>query len=266
MLHTTGAQEHAGAPANDRLIDDDIAVLSPDEAEHDALSGDDYYDDESSDGELDWDPDRERLLRTLRQTGGGGTTGSSSYHSGSAKSLAERCVSCPTSCSDGRLCCSRSCTVAQAAAKANCVAPRVVPGRRNEWRASRGLERQKSVAEILAERRASREAGRAGTASLAPLHAPSDRSLALEPFSADRALELGGRSGAAERAAAMQGVSETGNEAAAAAGVTSAEAGGQADHFCSSGSGSSAPCQPDEGSSARGARGRTKKGWPWRTR
>ena len=89
-------------------------------------------DDDSSDGELDWDPDRERLLRTMRHQSSGEVAASRS--GGSAAVVAP-----PTSNSSAK-------SLAE---------------RRNEWRASRGLARQKTVAEILAERRAAREEGRA---------------------------------------------------------------------------------------------------------
>ena len=45
--------------------------------------GDSYYDEESSDGELDWDPDRERLLRSMRQQ----QTGTAPSSSGSSSTL-----------------------------------------------------------------------------------------------------------------------------------------------------------------------------------
>lgn len=89
----------------------------------------DYYE-SSSDDELDWDPDRERLIRFVRQTQGSGSSRRSGFTGGERqKSLAER---------------------------------------RNEWRQSRGLERRKTVQEMLAERRALREQ-QGGTA--APPHA-----------------------------------------------------------------------------------------------
>lgn len=148
------------------------------DAEHDAIEYP-FYDNEdsySSDDELEWDPDRERLLRTLRQSSLG-TAFSTVTGSPSTKSLAER---------------------------------------RNEWRASRGLERQKSVQEIIAERRAQRdywrEEDRSAAALISRLNSPTaaDRSAAAArappapPSSANRALEL--RGGQAERARSLQGV------------------------------------------------------------
>ena len=120
-----------------------------------------YFDsgaDESSDGEVDWDPDRERLLRTLRAQGGL-TPGAShrSFASDAAtpsKSLNER---------------------------------------RNEWRARKGLGRQKTVQELIAEKRAQRQlfgAGAPGAAAAAAnptAHPPaaaidlSAASLVLDP-------------------------------------------------------------------------------------
>ena len=96
---------------------DSDEIFEPLSDDEDFISGSEWSQEEESDGELDWDPDRERLLRSLRQTGQARPPPRSS----SAKSLAER---------------------------------------RNEWRASRGLQKQKSVQEIIAERRAAREEGR----------------------------------------------------------------------------------------------------------
>ena len=187
-LDPTGLAD-AAAPA-DGNEDDDYSELGEYESE--------------SDGELDWDPDRERLLRTLRKTGGG------DYSTGRSKSLAEK---------------------------------------RNEWRASRGLARQKTVQEIIAERRAAKEAQAPGGSSVpaarpSPLAPPSERP--LEPFSADRALELG--SGAAERAATLQGSKAAGAEAR---------------------TGGEPVAAPEDISDPKGGRpksGRRRGGWPWRTR
>ena len=235
------------SPRYRRDSGDDPAALSPDED-----SGDDYYDDDpsESDGELDWDPDRERLLRTLQKTGaagvhGGGTT--SHYSSGSTKSLAERCALPAQTCSLPR--------VPVGPGHVGSPMLDVARGnmrRRNEWRASRGLERQKTVQEIIAERRAAREASRASAlgavassssslAASAPLRPPSDRP--LEPYSADRALDVGSSS-------------ETGVQEQAVGGAAEAS------------SSSSTNAVPPEQPSARDAKGRAKKkgGWPWRTR
>lgn len=125
------------------------------------------YMSEESDGELDWDPDRERLLRTLRQTGGdlhASRPLGSHAATVSSKSLAER---------------------------------------RNEWRAARGLAPQKSVAELIAERRAAREESRASTAARSG--DSSGANADQEPWSADRALELGGGDGLAVRTSSLTG-------------------------------------------------------------
>jgi len=114
----TPAERHAvEAMSYDRGGDDDIADDYDDYSE--------YY--ESSDDEIDWDPDRERLLRLVRQAEPSGSRNTTSQSAGfdsadRGKSLAER---------------------------------------RNEWRASRGLERQKTVAEMVAEKRAKRMAASA---------------------------------------------------------------------------------------------------------
>jgi len=114
----TPAERHAvEAMCYDREGDDDIADDYDDYSE--------YY--ESSDDEIDWDPDRERLLRLVRQAEPSGSRNTTSQSAGfdaadRGKSLAER---------------------------------------RNEWRASRGLERQKTVAEMVAEKRAKRKAASA---------------------------------------------------------------------------------------------------------
>ena len=62
-----GMAAPSGAPPLHPHDSDEIfEPLSDDE---DFISGSEWSQDEESDGELDWDPDRERLLRSLRQTG-----------------------------------------------------------------------------------------------------------------------------------------------------------------------------------------------------
>ena len=186
----------------------------------------------SSDGELEWDPDRERLLRNLRLThadGNGNWT--------SQKSVAQR---------------------------------------RSEWRESRGLPVQRSVAQILAERRQAREEARgshlpatshlSSTSHLSggggspaprpPPQPPSDR--APSPISADRALDLGGRGGAAERAAELRPLPLG---AAMSASPLSGESGG-ADVRSVSGADDSSARDPH----GDGRSGKKRSGWPWRTR
>ena len=126
------------------------------DVDDDGLDYSDYY--SSSDDELDWDPDRERLIRYVRQSQNGG---------GSTKSLADR---------------------------------------RNEWRESRGLERRKTVQELLAERREARAerersaaaasaampgrpgagAGAPGAPPIVPLSAASSSNL-VEPRASEEA-------------------------------------------------------------------------------
>jgi hypothetical protein len=89
---------------------------------------DDFYSDsdeyfESSDDELDWDPDRERLRRFVDRTAP--SLGDGSMPANNAFSAAEP----------------HQMTLAE---------------RRREWRASRGLEPQRSVKELIAEKRAQR--------------------------------------------------------------------------------------------------------------
>ena len=109
--------------------------------------------------------------------------------------------------------------------------------RRNEWRAKRGLSRQKTVQELIAERRAAREAGAAKpsflgnseTASTAAAsEAPPSPALSTPPspaLSPDGALEQGASTESERDAATVDG---------------------------------------DD--SAREAKGRLKKKWPWRAK
>ena len=69
----------------DMLHGDDAAFSESDFGEDSGV--DDYCSDSSDD--IDWDPDRERLLRTLRQTGESSWRPPPTYER--SKSLAERC-------------------------------------------------------------------------------------------------------------------------------------------------------------------------------
>ena len=94
---------------------------------------DDYY--EESDDELDWDPDRERIIRHMRQQQQQQQRSSGQHPRArgdrSEKSLAER---------------------------------------RNDWRASKGLSRQRSIAEMIAEKRAARGAAPRNALEAAAAH------------------------------------------------------------------------------------------------
>ena len=97
-------------------------TASLDAGEYEEHALEEYFDESdygewSSDDELDWDPDRERLLRLVRQS----ASGSSRQYTYTAE--------------------------------ADAIPAKTLADRRNEWRASRGLERQKTVAELVAERR-----------------------------------------------------------------------------------------------------------------
>ena len=163
-----------------------------------------------------------------------------------------------------------ACHNSKASHHADASCPRVLC-RRNEWRASRGLEKQRSVAEILAERRAARQERMSGGAGgplagsslagssstppsklLLPIPRPPPVDVPLEPFSADRALEMGGGGGGAvERAATLTGV-DSSRDAGGTNGVVEW----------------SEPAGLDDSrANGKGARAARKKGsWPWRTR
>ena len=100
------------AEENDEEYDDEEDFYS---------DSDEYF--ESSDDELDWDPDRERLRRFVERAApslGGGVMPANNVD----------CAAEP-----------RQMTLAE---------------RRREWRASRGLEPQRSIKELIAEKRAQR--------------------------------------------------------------------------------------------------------------
>lgn len=145
---------------------------------------------------------------------------------------------------------------------------RVRACRRNEWRASRGLEKQKSVAEMIAEKRAAREqfAARGASSSSQPSGSGSSSTNVLrmsaplrsaidgppaEPFSADRAYSLGDSSAVAAVAERVQAL-----RCDAPVGGASPSDGG---------SGDTNTHRSAQDSSARD-RPRRKGAWPWRTK
>ena len=177
---------------------------------------DEYYDDEyyeSSDDELDWDPDRERLLRFVRQANPAAGASSSS-----AKSAAGNA---PASGKD-----------ASSSERQKSLAER-----RNEWRASRGLARQKTVQELIAEKRAARLGLPAPTAAAdaAPPPPPPAPEPELAPHSDSRVDEL------------HRQLDRMGQEPAV-------EVARSEDGRISSTSGSESSRKP------------FKRGWPWRSR
>ena len=119
----------------------------------------DFYSDsggETSDDEVDWDPDRERLLRMMRAQQGG-TPGAShrSLGSGSDASTPSRSLN----------------------------------ERRNEWRAKRGLGRQKTVQELIAEKRAQRQLFGAGPPGAAPVAAQPPAAATLDLSAASLSID-----------------------------------------------------------------------------
>ena len=92
----------------------------------DDYSGEEYSYESETDDEIDWDPDRERLMRFVRQ--------SQSNPGPRAAGLARK----PVGLTSGH------------------EQQKSLAERRNEWRAARGLERQKTVQELIAEKRAQR--------------------------------------------------------------------------------------------------------------
>ena len=102
----------------------------------DEESDGEYYEEYETDDELDWDPDRERLIRYVRKT----TLNVISTKA--AKSTPEAAHAAPS---------------ANAAPRPRPVLQKQksIAERRSEWRAAKGLEEPKDFTEIAAERRAS---------------------------------------------------------------------------------------------------------------
>lgn len=187
--------------------------------------GDDIYDDdyscsdysfsysEESDDELDWDPDRERLLRCIRQSSASGTAASASSGSSSSTAVA-------------------------GATPAQLDRQKSLAERRNEWRAARGLSRQKTVRELIEERRAAREEAARESMRACSTAAPSAAVVAAAtaedaaPLSDNRGLEH------AERALS---IGQDGGVPGSSSGVS------------------------NDGDSSR-VRTKKKGTWPWRTR